>query len=90
MRTGNKTKTAGAVFVRVNCIGKINGQFFAEDAPRILNNGLTIGAGPGEQEFDQPGSGELENSEALGGLKFAGKIKVEGYGSEELIEIQNP
>jgi len=88
-RTGNRIKAAGAVFLRVNCVGVKNTQFFAEDVPKVLNNGISIGAGPDEEEFDQPGSGELE-SEALGGLKLAGKVKFEGYGSQELIEVRNP
>jgi IPT/TIG domain len=89
LRTGNRVKAAGAALVRVNCGGVKSTQFFAEDAPRVLNNGISIGSGPNEVEFDQPGSGELE-SEALGGLKFAGKVKTEGYGAEELIEVKNP
>jgi hypothetical protein len=88
MRTGNRIKTAGAVFLRVNCLGVKNTQFFAEEAPKVLNNGIVIGQLPDEEEFDQPGSGELE-SEA-GGLKLAGKVKFEGYGQEELIEVKNP
>jgi len=90
MRTGNRIKAAGAVFLRVNCVGVKNTQFFAEDAPKALNNGISIGSAPEEEEFDQPGSGELE-SEA-GGLKLAlaGNVKFEGYGEEELIEVKNP
>jgi hypothetical protein len=88
IRTGNRIKAAGAAFQRVNCIGVTNTQFSGEDAPKVLNNGKAIGSAPGEQEFDQPGSGELEG--ALGGLKIAGSIKVEGYGAEELIEVKNP
>jgi hypothetical protein len=88
MRTGNRIKTAGAVFLRVNCVGVKNTQFFAEDVPKVLNNGIVIGQSPDEEEFDQPGSGELE-SEA-GGLKLAGKVKFEGYGQEELVEVKNP
>jgi hypothetical protein len=88
MRTGNRINAAGAVFLRVNCVGVKSTQFFAEDAPKILNNGISIGLAPAEQEFDQPGSGELE-SEA-GGLKLAGKVKFQGYGSQELIEVKNP
>jgi Domain of unknown function (DUF1929) len=89
IRTGNRIKSTGAVFLRDNCAGVKSTQFFAEEAPKFLNNGIAIGVGPEEVEFDQPGSGELE-SEALGGLKFSGKVKVEGYGTEELIEVKNP
>jgi hypothetical protein len=89
MRTGNKTKAAAAVVVRVNCIGKTNAEFFGEYAPKVLNNGVAFGSAPGEEEFDQPGSGELESA-ALGGLKTAGRLKTQGYGAQELIEVKNP
>src|SRR5262249_29296418 len=88
LRTGNRIKAAGAVFLRVNCVGVKITQFFAEVAPTVLNNGISIGSAPTEEEFD-PGSGELE-SEAGGGLKLGGKVKFEGYGEEELIEVKNP
>jgi hypothetical protein len=88
MRSGNRSKAAGAVFVRVNCVGVKSVQFFGEYAPRVLNNGVSIGTAPDEEEFDQPGSAELE-SEASGGLKFSGKVKIEGYGAQELIEVKN-
>jgi hypothetical protein len=55
--------------------------------PKVLNDGISIGSGPDEEEFDQPGSGELE-SEGLGGLKFSGRVKIEGYGGQELIEVK--
>ena len=90
MKIGNKTKTAGAAFLSVNCAGVKNVQFFGEHAPTIINKGGTsIGSKPARVQFDQPGSGELE-SEAAGGLKFEGKFKVEGYSEEELISVQNP
>jgi hypothetical protein len=89
MRTGNKTKAAGAVSLGVDCIGVKNAEFLGESAPRVLNNGVSIGATPGEEEFDQPGSGELENV-TLGGLKIAGKLKIQGYGAQEFIEVKNP
>jgi hypothetical protein len=88
MKTGNKLKAAGAVFERVNCVGKNNVQFFGENAPKVLNNGGRIGALPGEDEFDQPGSGELE-SEALRAGKIGGRIKVADYARQELIELEN-
>jgi len=89
MNTGNRLKAAGAVFERVNCIGVKNAQFIGEFAPKILNNGLRIGVSPAEQEFDQPGSGELE-SEALGAGKYGGRLKAEGYAEQELLEVRNP
>jgi hypothetical protein len=89
LRTGNRINAGGAVFLKVNCVGVKNTQFFAEVVPRVLNNGISIGSAPDEEQFDQPGSGELE-SVALLGLKLAGKVKFEGYGGEELIEVKNP
>jgi hypothetical protein len=89
MRSGNSSKAAGAVFVSVNCVGVKNVQFFGEYAPKVLNNGISIGTGPNEEEFDQPGSGELQ-SEGLGGLKFSGKVKIEGYAAQELIAVKHP
>jgi hypothetical protein len=56
--------------------------------PRVLNNGISIGSAPDEEQFDQPASGELESE--VGGLKLAGKNKLEGYGGEELIGVKNP
>jgi hypothetical protein len=87
-RMGNRIKAAGAVFLRVNCVGVKNTQFFAEVAPTVLNNGISIGSGPNEEEFDKPGSRELEGE--AGGLRLEGKLKFEGYGQEELIELKNP
>jgi hypothetical protein len=55
----------------------------------VLNDGSVVGVGPDEEEFDQPGSGELE-SEILGGGKIAGRVKLEGYSAEELLEVKNP
>jgi hypothetical protein len=89
MRSGNASKAPGAVFVKENCVGSKNVQFFGEVAPKFLNNGTSIGIKPEEEEFDQPGSGEL-GSEGLGGLKFSGKIKTQGYAAQELIEVRNP
>jgi hypothetical protein len=88
-KNGNKTKTAAAAFQRINCIGVRNTQFAGENTPKFLNNGLSIGAFPDEEEFDAPGSGELE-SEAIGGTKIAGKLKTDGFAAQELIEIKNP
>jgi hypothetical protein len=90
MRTGNKTKTANAAFLSANCIGVKNVQFFGENAPKVLNNGVAVGALPSEDEFDQPGSGELESEGALGVGKLAGRFKIEGFGEEELLEVKNP
>jgi hypothetical protein len=89
LKIGNPLKASGAMFLRLNCVGKMGGKFVGETQPKVLNNGLSIGAKPGEYEFDRPGAGELA-SEALGGLKFSGRLKIEGYGAQELIEVRSP
>jgi hypothetical protein len=89
IKTGNQTKTAGAAFLRVNCVGSSNILYTGENNPKFLGNGLSIGAFPTEEEFDAPGSGELE-SEGQGGSTLAGKQKTEGYAAQELIELKNP
>jgi hypothetical protein len=89
MTSGNGSKAAGAVFVTVKCVGVKSIQFFGEYAPKVLGNGRSIGASPTEEEFDQPGSGELM-SEGFGGLKFAGNTKIEGYAAQELLVVENP
>src|SRR5204862_407126 len=62
IKIGKQGKETGSIFVRTNCEGKLNEQFFGEQTPKILNNGSTIGSKPGQSEFDQPGSGELESN----------------------------
>jgi IPT/TIG domain len=93
-RTGKPAKTPktiepGEVVVRVNCVGVTDTQFYGENSPKALNNGLAIGSLPSEGEFDQPGSGELEN-ENIGVGTTEGTGKGEGYGEEELIGVKNP
>jgi hypothetical protein len=93
-RAGKPPKTpkvteAGEVIVRINCVNVTNTQFYGENSPKTLNNGLAIGSLPGEVEFDQPGSGELEN-ENIGAGITEGTVKGEGYGEEELISVKNP
>jgi hypothetical protein len=71
----------------VNCERVAKVEFFGEQTPKILNNGLSIGSAPGELELTN--GGELE-SELIGNGTTEGNVKVEGYGAEELIEVKNP
>jgi alpha-tubulin suppressor-like RCC1 family protein len=87
MKTGNRAKTAGATFLKVNCEGISKPQFSGEDAPKILNNGISIGATPAETEFDA-GAGELESE--IGAARLEGKLKGQGYSAQELVEVKNP
>jgi len=61
--------------------------FHGQSAPKVLNNGIAIGSGPGEEEFDAA-AGELESSDGAG--KLGGFLKVEGFNSEELVEVKSP
>ena len=93
MRTGNRIKVAGAVFLRVNCVGVKNTQFFAQVAPKVLNNGISIGSAPDEEVLQAEGATgrNLESeSEAFLPLTAKERIKVMGFGGQELIEVKNP
>jgi len=79
---GHPSKTEPeAVFFKVECQGVGTPQFFGENNPKIQNNASNIGSKPGQEEFDV-GAGELQ-SEAAGGGKVSGKVKVIGYAEEE-------
>ena len=91
MKTGvSKVKgAAGNVQFLVNCEKVTKPIFFGEQAPLIQNNGFAIGSGPGEEELlPDAGTGALESE--IGEGKTEGKVKVEGYNAEELIEVKNP
>ena len=91
LKTGvSKVKgAAGNVQFKVNCEKVTKPIFFGEQAPLIQNNGFAIGSGPGEQEFlPDAGTGALESE--IGEGKTEGKVKVEGFNAEELIEVKNP
>jgi hypothetical protein len=77
----------GSVEFFYNCEGALKAHPFGETAPLILNNGLVIGAAPGEIDFDA-GAGELESE--IGGFKPEGRIKQQGFAAQELIEVKNP
>ena len=86
----------GQIEFEINCstIGKFI--FFGENLAKVLNNGLAIGAGPGELELKTEASDptktskDLETEGGLGKGETEGPVKVEGYGEEELLEVKNP
>ena len=86
--TGKKGEKGGSGSIEffVNCEGVTKPHFFGENVTKIQNNGLAIGSAPGEQEFLQTQNLESE----IGAGETIGKVKVEGYGAEELIEVKNP
>jgi hypothetical protein len=90
MRIGRTSKAEPeAMFVKWSCTTIAAETFFSETSPRNLNNGVTIGSIPDELQFDQPGSGALESA-VLGTVKITGKLKIEGFGGQELISTKNP
>jgi len=91
-----KVVEPGEVIVRVNCYKTLptesvsNTQFYGENSPHILTAScVAIGSLPCEAEFDQPGSGSL-NNENIGIGTTEGTIKGQGYLEQELIETKNP
>jgi hypothetical protein len=88
IKIGKKGKETGSIVVRSKCLGLFNEQFFGEQTPKILNNGVSIGALPGEGEFDA-GAGALEST-FFGTGTTTGRVKSEGYGAQELVEVKNP
>src|SRR5262249_25391990 len=89
MATGKKGEKggSGSIEIQETCEGIATAQFFGALAPKILNNGISIGAIPGELEF-ATGSGELESTSGPG--IYAAKVKVEGFSAQELIQAKNP
>jgi hypothetical protein len=89
LNTGKKGEKGGSGSIEIdwNCstIAKINA--FGEFAPRFLNNGLSIGAAPGQISFDVE-SGELEGESR--GIPLIRTQKYQGFGGQELIEVKNP
>jgi len=77
----------GSAELFYNCEGVTKVHPFGENSPLFLNNGLSIGATPGEIEFD-PGSAEFESE--IGGFKTAAKLKTMGFSSQDLLKVKNP
>jgi len=89
--TNKPPSTPGFVEFNVNCEGVTAPTFFGENNPKLLNNGLTIGAVPGEDEFTPGAAGESElESELLGNGEPAGKVKTQAYANQALLEVKNP
>jgi hypothetical protein len=77
----------GSVEFFYNCEGVIKEHVFGGIAPLVQNNGLSIGAAPGEME-SSAAAGELES--ALGAFRLEGHFKQQGFAAQELIEVKNP
>jgi hypothetical protein len=89
----NPLTEPGSVDFTVECEGVTGGKLFGELDPLILNNGISIGSGPGQMKLEpesiNPESHNLE-SEVFKETSVEGAVKLEGYGAEELIEVKNP
>jgi hypothetical protein len=92
----NEVTEPGFVDFTVECEGTSTPRAFGELDPLILNNGTSIGAGPNELKFEpeavNPESHDLETESTLAFQveSTSPGIKVEGYGTEELLEVKNP
>jgi len=89
----NETTEPEFIDFTVDCVGVTTPEFFGEQDPLLQNNGTAIGSGPGEEQLEPEAtnaeSKDLE-SELVGTGSTTGKVKVEGYGAEELLEVKNP
>jgi len=81
------------VQVHINCTTITQSNFFGENDSKTLNNGISIGASPGETqlftEAENPNSHNLETP-AIGPGETKKTLKGQGYGAEELLEVHNP
>jgi hypothetical protein len=94
-------KNTGQIEFNIDCTTITHPDFFGVNYVHILNNGISIGAGPGEAEGvheinDPTHMRNLETVENSGGKgevekgTGAANLKGEGYGAEELLEVKNP
>ena len=91
-----KATTAGQAEIILTCTATTIEAFFGVNYTKILNNGISIGSAPGEstmqREAVNPANMRNFESELHGPLETETlpSLKVEGFGSEELIEVKNP
>jgi hypothetical protein len=84
-------KEPGYVDLKWNCEGVNEEKWFGETDPRILDNGLSIGALPDEVEFAPGASGESAlETEALGNIELEGRAKTQGFANQAFVEVHNP
>jgi hypothetical protein len=99
-KKANPTTEPGQVEFNVNCTAPTIGasDFFGVTNYKILNNGISIGSAPGEEETQSesanPANMRNLESETFGPGEvekgIGANLKVEGFGAEELIEVKNP
>jgi len=92
-KKANPLTEPGQIEFNINCTVIGAPDFFGENDTLAQNNGVSIGSVPGELQFfhesENVNSHNLE-SELFGPGETLGKVKVQGYGSQELIEVKNP
>jgi hypothetical protein len=92
-KKANPATEPGQVEFNVNCTAPTIGasDFFGVQYYKILNNGISIGSSPDEEELQAEGAtGRNLESETFGPLETKSSLRVEGFGAEELIEVKNP
>lgn len=93
--TPNKEPTEPEfVQFHVNCTAITEANFFGENTSLTQNNGVSIGSVPGElqlfHESEKPCCVKNLETELIGPGETLGKLKGQGYGSQELLEVHNP
>jgi hypothetical protein len=91
-KKANPATEPGQVEININCTATGAADFFGVQYYKILNNGISIGSIPDEEQLQPEGAtGRSLESEAFGPLESARKSdRVMGYGGQELIEVKNP
>jgi hypothetical protein len=92
-KKANPATEPGQVDFNVNCTATGAADFFGVRYYKILNNGISIGSAPDEEVLQAEGATgrNLESeSEAFLPLTAKERIKVMGFGGQELIEVKNP
>jgi hypothetical protein len=89
----------GYVHFFVNCTAITEAFFFGENDAFTQNNGVAVGSAPGEIQLFHEGFGpaggcttcvvNLE-TKLIGPGETEGKLKGQGYGGQELLEVHNP
>jgi hypothetical protein len=96
-KKANPATEPGQVEFNINCTTIGAPDFFGVQYYKILNNGVSIGVVPGQEQIQSeaanPANARNLESETFGpGENETGTpgLKVEGFGGEELIEVKNP
>jgi hypothetical protein len=92
-KKANPATEPGQVEFNVNCTTVAAADLFGVQYYKILNNGISIGSAPDEEQLQAEGATgrNLESeSEAFLPLERKERIRVIGFGGQELIAVKNP